>query len=188
MKKFSKVQRVDILGVKDAEYVYDGYLKVKSANGYEYVVENDCAIAIVHLLDFNEILLRKEFIPPFQEIQPTQEFFLTCLSGTIENGETPYKTVIRELVEEAGILLNSTYTNQELIGDYFFNKANTAKAHIYYIPLRINDYRKVSATGDGSKLEDVSTTVRVDVKFLNSLKPSDILTAFVIEKMKEKVK
>ena len=187
MDKFSKIQHKDKLPIEKEDYLYDGYLKLKEKDGYEYICENDCAISIVHLLDFNEILLRKEIIPPFNDKYPDKEFFLTVLSGTIEKGENPIQTITRELVEEAGILLNTTYMNYESWGKYFYNKSNASQCHIYYIPLRTNEFRKVEVSGDGSELEKRSSTVRVDIKYLEALKPSDLVTSYCLLKLKSKI-
>ncbi len=183
MNKFSKIEK-KVNTIEKVDYLYDGYLKVKSKNGWEYVVENDCSVAMVHLIDLNEILIRKEIVPPFQERHAGQEFFLTTISGTMKEGESPIQTITRELVEEAGIQLNTNYTGYESWGEFFWCKGNTSKCHIFYMPLRVNDFRKVNASGDGSDFEKNSKTVRVDLKYLDALKPSDLLTAYCLEKMK----
>ncbi len=187
MEKFTKISKQKI-GIEKEDYNYEGdYIKVKEKEGWEYVTEQDCVIAIPHLLDFDEIMVRKEWIPPFQDRHPNQEFFLTMISGTMEDGETPVDTLIRELQEEAGILLNTTYMNYERWGELFFTKGNNSKCHIFYLPLNLNDFQKVKATGDGSKSEDISKTTRVNTKYIESLQPSDLLTAYCLEKMKSKL-
>jgi len=188
MDKFSKIIKDDNKLTNEIEdFVYDGYIKVKSKDGWEYVKESDCAIALVHLLDFNEILLRKEIVPPFQERHPNQEFFLTIISGTIDGNETPVQTITRELIEEAGVSLNTNYNGFEKMGEYFWCKGNTSKCHIFYIPLRTNDFQKVYAKGDGSETEKLSKTVRVDLKYLDSLKPSDLVTSLCLQFIKNKI-
>jgi 8-oxo-dGTP pyrophosphatase MutT (NUDIX family) len=176
------------IGIEKETYVYDGdYIKVKEKSGWQYVVEPDCVIAVPHLVDYDEVLVRKEFVPPFQEKHPEQEFFLTMISGTMEDGETPVDTLIRELQEEAGVLLNTTYMNYERWGEFFSNKGNSSKYHIFYLPLGINDFQKIKATGDGSKTEEISKTVRVNTKYVESLVPSDLISAFCLEKLKGKL-
>lgn len=186
MNKFSSVSK-EKLGIEKDDFLYDGYLKIKSKDGWEYVDEKDCAVCIVHLIEFNEILLRMEEVPPFRDKHPHQEKFLTLISGTIENGETPTETMIRELEEEAGIVLNTLYSSMESLGDYFWNKGNSSKCHLFYVPLRINDYKKVAIKGDGSEFEKKSKNVRVDVKNIQALKSSDIVTALMLEKIKTKI-
>ena len=187
MEQFSKISSKKV-GIDKVDYNYKGdYIKVVEKDGWEYVSDADCIIAIPHLLDFDEIMIRKEWITPFQDRHPNQEFFLTMISGTIEDGETPVNTLIRELQEEAGILLNTTYMNYERWGELFFSKGNNSKCHIFYLPLKINDFQKVKASGDGSKTEDISKTTRVNTKYIESLKPSDLITAFCLEKLKTKI-
>lgn len=162
MKKFSKINKTEIKNVE---------------------TNNDIIVMFVHLLDFNEILLKKEVVDAYQQRDNKQEFFLTSIEGNILN-ETPLVSLKRNLSENVGILLNTNYSNYEEIGEYFISKDNSYKYHIYYIPLRINDYRQVAS----SNKNENSKTVRVDVKFLDSLKVSDLITAFNIEKLKQKLK
>ena len=162
MKKFSKINKTEIKNVE---------------------TNNDIIVMFVHLLDFNEILLKKEVVDAYQERENQQEFFLTSIEGNILN-ETPIVSLKRNLSENVGILLNTNYSNYEEIGQYFISKNTSSKYHIYYIPLRMNDYRQVTS----SNKNENSKTVRVDVKFLDSLKVSDLITAFNIEKLKQKLK
>ncbi len=182
MLTFSKIQKE----TNNDTFVYDGFLKIKKEGDFEYLVGVDCALALVHLTDTDEILLRKEWVPSFQHKEPSQEYFLTMISGQMEEGETSRKTVIRELVEEAGVLLNTGYNGFEEWGDFFYSKNNSSMCHILYLPVTINDFRKVAAMGDGTELEKKSKTVKVGMNFLNSLKPSDLVTAYCLERLKSK--
>jgi hypothetical protein len=51
--------------------------------------------------------------------------------------------------------------------------------------LNERDYHEVVAKGDGSKEEEMSKSVKVDVKYINSLNPSDLITYYMLMKMKE---
>jgi hypothetical protein len=46
-------------------------------------------------------------------------------------------------------------------------------------------YQEVIAKGDGSKAEKMSKSVKVDAKFLSNLNASDLITEFMILKMKD---
>ena len=53
------------------------------------------------------------------------------------------------------------------------------------LPLTENDYHEIVIKGDGSRAESLSQTVKVDVKYLNSLNTSDVLTELMLIKFKE---
>lgn len=168
------------------EIMYDGYLKVKSTEGWEFVDESDCVIILPHLRDYDDFLFRKEYIPPFRTRDNKSEF-LTVVSGTIDDGEKPLDTVVRELEEETGVKLISNYDSFEHIGTFFMSKGNSAKYHIYYVPLYYGEYTIGKAVGDGSDSENKSSTIKVNHSYLSSLNPSDTITAYCIEVLKNKI-
>jgi 8-oxo-dGTP pyrophosphatase MutT (NUDIX family) len=187
MEKFSMFSQ-KFNAATDEDYVWQGdYLKIKNIEGWDVVVENDCVLILPYLIDTDEIILRKEVIPPFK-FKTGQDFFLTGISGTIENNESVEETLFRELQEEAGIKLNTGYKQFKKWSETFFNKGNTAKCHIYYVPLYNYDYITVMAKGDGSEEEAKSTAVRVNIKYLNNLKPSDLATTLALEFFKNEIK
>lgn len=188
MKTFTQLKKPKKVN-QDIETVYDGeYMKVKSTNGWEYIEESDCVIVLPHLLNFDEIILRKEHVPPFNTRDTNQEHFLTVVSGTMEAGEDPTETLIRELREETGIMLNTGFQGWKKIGEFFWNKGNSSKCHLYYLPITTSDFQKVAATGDGSEAEELSKTVRVDLDYLDSLRPSDLVTELMLMKLKEELR
>ena len=186
MKTFSEISKKK--EPKPADMVYDGdYIKVKSMDGWEFVEERDIVIIVPHLLEFDEVLLRKEYVPPFNTREPEQEHFLTCISGTMEAGEKPTDTLIREVKEEAGVVLNTGFEGWKKWGKFFMNKGNNSYCHIYYLPITTSDFQKIEPTGDGSEEEAKSNTVRIDLKYLDSLNPSDLITMTVIKFLKEEL-
>lgn len=189
VKKFSDYSTIEEKTESGIETVYDGYLKIKKdSNGYEYVSESDCAIGLIHFVESNEVLFRLEPVPPFQEREGGDKKYCTILSGTINNDEKPFDCLIREMVEEAGIVLNTSFDMLEYLGKFYFNKGNMAMVHMFYVPLYINDYRTVKIKGDGSRLEQMSENIVVGVQYLDDLVPSDLITALCIEKLKNKLK
>ncbi len=188
IQKFSEYSTIEEKIDKGVETVYDGYLKVKSNNGYEYVSESDCAIGLIHFVESNEVLFRLEPVPPFQDRENKKDKSLTILSGTIEKDEKHFDCLVREMVEEAGIVLNTSFDMLEDLGSFYFNKGNNAKVHLFYVPLYINDYRTVKIKGDGSDIEKNSENIVIEVQHLNDLVPSDLITALCIEKLKNKLK
>jgi hypothetical protein len=47
------------------------------------------------------------------------------------------------------------------------------------------DYHEVLIKGDGSSAEKKSKTVKVDIKYINSIFVSDLITKFMLEEFKK---
>jgi NUDIX domain len=177
MQKLSDVNKVE--PIKKVKNMYNGYLKVDSIDGYEYVVESDIAVVIPYLSDTDEVVLRIETVPPFTQVDGFERH-VVCVSGTIEDGEKPEYTVLRELLEECGMRLPE---NKSLIplGSFYLNKGNTAKCYMYLC--KTSNYEVIWSTpkGDGSATESASTYVRLSTEILNRIEPADVITAFLIQ-------
>ena len=98
-------------------------------------------------------------------------------------GETPEEAMLRELQEEAGIVLRDGY-QIEFDKPLFFMKGASNKFYSAIIPLTENDYHEVVIQGDGSLLEKMSQTAKVDIKYINSMFCSDVVTEFMLMKLK----
>lgn len=172
----------------EKEYLFKGnHTKVVKAEHDWEVVENiGGAVCIPHIIETNEIILREELVPSYKYVDG-KEKHLVVVGGGIDNGESPEQAIIRELEEEAGIKINVGWVNMEKWGEMFSNKNSTSKIHIFYFPLSIGDYSVVQAKGDGSYVEDNSYAVRVNIDWIESLKPADLVTNLCLEFFKNKV-
>jgi hypothetical protein len=112
-----------------------------------------------------------------------QEMHLSCVGGGIEEGETPEEALFREIQEEAGLVIKDTY-KIEFDAPLFLQKSSSIKMYSCIIPLTNNDFTEIPVRSDGSKVEKMSKTVSVDIKYVNSLIPSDIQTEYMLEKFK----
>jgi 8-oxo-dGTP pyrophosphatase MutT (NUDIX family) len=92
--------------------------------------------------------------------------------------------IVRELEEEAGIVLREDFKLEEM-KPLFMTKGTANKYYPYILTLTERDYHEVIAKGDGSKAEDISKSVKVDVKYIKSLNPSDLITDYMLMKIKE---
>lgn len=184
MDKFSKLKPKDEF-VEDKEKVLykDEHFNVVQFEDWSILKERDCVVCIPFLIETNQIILRYEYIPTFKYVDG-QEYHVTVVCGGIENGETPEKAIRRELEEEAGIVLREDFQLEDM-RPLFVNKAVANKYYPYLIPLTERDYHEVVAKGDGSKIEEMSKSVKVDVKFIDSLNPSDLITDYMLMKVKE---
>ena len=67
----------------------------------------------------------------------------------------------------------------------FISKGNASKYYPCIIQLTERQYHEVIAKGDGSEAEKKSQSVKVDVKYLNSVNASDVITEYMILKLKD---
>ena len=183
MDKFSKVKDEKEV-VKKNRILFDAKsFKVKTGNlGWNFIEEPDSVCVIPILIYDNEILLRMEVIPSYQDMD-SQDFHLTCISGTMEKEETPEECIVRELEEEAGLKLKDGI-EIEIHDVLYKSKTGNSRFHLCILPLNLYDYTEVAAVGDGSKTEELSKTVRIKSSNINRLFPSDIVTKLLLGDVK----
>lgn len=185
MEKFSSLKPKDEFDEGKDKVLFSGdRLKVIQFEDWTMIKERDSVVVIPYLIESNQIVLRREYIPTFKYIDG-QEYHVALIGGGIEIGEDPQKAMLRELEEESGIVLREDYTIEEELKPLFLNKGTVNKVHPYILPLNERDYHEVVPRGDGSDAEKMSKSVKVDIKYLGSLNISDIVTDYMILKMKE---
>jgi len=151
MKKFSKIRP----GNKDPkdEVLYSGaggdLIKYDDWNVFK---NKDCIICIPILIELNQIILRWEYVPTYKYVDGT-EYHITSVAGGIERGESPKEALIRELEEEAGLVIRPDYEIEDM-RPLFSNKGQTGKLYPFILPLNERDYQEVIAKGDGSRLRN----------------------------------
>jgi 8-oxo-dGTP pyrophosphatase MutT (NUDIX family) len=184
MEKFSKLKpKSEYVEDKDNILYSNKYIKVIDFEDWTIVRESDFVVCIIYLIESNQIILRHEYIPTFKFVDG-QQFHITVLSGSIELGETPERALLREIEEEAGIVISPDF-KIEFMKPLFVSKGNASKYHPCIIQLTERDYHEVIAKGDGTKSEEKSKSVKIDVKYLNSINSSDLITDYMIGKIKE---
>ena len=182
MDKFSKLGKQK--KKKETPLLYDAQsMKVVSKGGWNFIEEPDSICVLPIIIENNEIMLRMEVIPSYQS-RDSQEYHLTCISGTLENGEDPKECLIRELEEEAGLVLKDNVVI-EFFDLLYKSKSGSSKFYLCILPLNIYSFDEVLAKGDGSKHEELSKTVRVNIKNIKNLFPSDIVTKLLLEEGKK---
>lgn len=184
MEKFSKLKSKDVFkDPKDKILFKNDYISLIEYEDWSIVKEKDLVVCIPYLIESNQFIIRYEYVPTYKYTDG-KDYHITVISGSIETGETTERALLRELEEEAGIVLSEDY-QLEGIKPLFINKGHVNKYIPYIIPLHERDYHEVIAKGDGSKAESLSKSVKVDAKYLDSLDTSDLITDYMIMKLKE---
>jgi len=181
-KKIKGENNTDIVTKRNVLFSNDK-LSVIKHDGWSIVKECDMVVCIIHLIEDNQFILRHEYIPTFKLIDG-QEYHLTVLSGTIKQGESPKTTLLREIEEEAGIVIDPDF-NIEFEKPLFVSKGCVDKYHPCIITLSEKDYHEVVVKGDGSKAEKKSKSVKLNIKYINSVNASDLITEYMMCKFKE---
>lgn len=184
MPKFSKLRpKREFDDSKEKELFSKGPLKIIEFEDWSIIKTKDCILCIPILIETNQVVLRYEYIPTFKYADG-QEYHATIVAGGIEAGEDPKAALLRELEEEAGIVLREDY-EIEAMAPFYLTKGSSNKAYPFILALNERDYQEVMAKGDGSKAESLSKAVKVDIKYLDSVSFSDMPSAYMAMKAKE---
>lgn len=183
MEKFSSRKNKVYKAPKNDVLYENDHVKLVEYENWSIITGKDMIVCIPYFIETNQFLIRHEYIPTFKFAEG-QEYHVTVLSGGVENDEEVKTSLLRELEEEAGIVLREDYKIEDL-KPLFVSKGNANKYHPFIVPLNENDYHEVVAKGDGSKSESLSKSVKIDVKFIDSLNTSDLITDYMLYKLKE---
>ena len=130
---------------------------------YECVNEKDIVIAlpIVTRKDGKKLVgIRYEYCPSYFIKDDKVRNYYTVLSGKIEDGEKPEAAVLRELREESGVIAENPNII-EVCSNIPICKSTNMRAFIYVV--EIGKFKKEVPKGDGTRSEELSKTIWMDV-------------------------
>lgn len=184
MDKFSSMRSKTNKDQKKEDVIFSkGKLQLIDYEDWTLIKHRDSIICIPVLIETNQIVLRYEYIPTFKYVDG-QEYHVTLIAGGIEEGEDPKTALLRELEEEAGIVVREDYVIEDM-KPLYSSKGSVNKMYPFILPLNERDYKEIIAKGDGSKAESLSKSVKVDIKHIDQINASDMMTEYMLLKVKE---
>ena len=75
----------------------------------------------------------------------------------------------------------------DIEGPYFIDKYNTSQLWFCLLELPVNTYRQMKPPTDGSKHEKLSKTIRVSIADINQIVQNDLMTKYLIDKLKKRL-
>jgi hypothetical protein len=173
----------DIKNKRDnAKEIYDsGYLKVMEFDNYHFVKEKNMLICIPYFVEDNTILLRYENIPTYNYIYPEIEKYVTVMSESFEENETPIEVLKRGLKEEFGLLLKKKEEDIDILTPIFNNKGNCSQYYICILPLMSFEYEQIEVKGDGSKHEETAQNIILGISDLKNVIVHDLISKYTLD-------
>lgn len=155
--------------------------RAENENGEQYQFTKDSDKVIV--LPYHFINQKPHIITLIEPVKLWgRQKELTCVTGTLDEGENERECAVRELEEETGVVC-PWGDEWDYIGRFNFNKGSVDERHLFLVDVTGKEIRK--KTGDGSWFEKNTQTLLSDFK-VTSLS-TDIYLHFLIEKLKNKL-
>jgi hypothetical protein len=159
------------------------FIKVVDVDGISAVQEMDSVVCIPYLKESGKVLLRYEPVTSFQMINPTIEKYVTIMSETLKENESPEDALRRGLKEEFGIHLEAN-VKVEILTPIFTSKGSTKRYHICILPLMNYEYEQQEPITDGSVQEINSKNVALQLNEVNSIMIYDLITRYCLDLFK----
>jgi 8-oxo-dGTP pyrophosphatase MutT (NUDIX family) len=182
MKKFSNLKPTDDKQISGNKTLFkDDHLTVTNFENISIITDRDVVVCIPYLIQQNKIIVRQEYVPAYKYADG-QDMHICLVGGGIEKDETPEEALLRELQEEAGIVIRPNF-KVEIEKPLFMFKGSSNKYFMSILTLTENDYHEVAV--DKSQEHRLDVAAKVDVKYINSLNVSDVITELMLDRFKK---
>jgi len=153
---------------------------------YECLHEKDIAL-VIPIIDKEIFVIREEYCPPYFAKENSPRLYFTVLSGKIEDNETWEDTMLREVKEEAGIVVDPMgYTTMILFENKPICKSTDMRGT--FVILEAHKYSREKPQGDGTENEKLSRSLfchKDMISWFLGQDNIDMLLIFGLNKLKE---
>jgi hypothetical protein len=124
-------------------------------------------LPVIYVRNNPRFIIRKEFCPPYfvRDTEDEPRLFYTVISGKVEPKESPDSTTLREIKEEAGLIVE----NHETLYKRFVPICKSSVMWGQISILKLNKYKSINPPNDGTEYETKSKTVVVGLEKLESI-------------------
>lgn len=180
MKRFSMLKPEETPKKENNVLYKNQDIQVIKFEDKEIISGQDRIFVLPYLIEQNKIVIRQEYIPAYKYVDK-DDLHISLVGGGIEKGETAEAALLRELQEEAGIVLRSNYPI-EVGKPLFVGKMTSIKYYLCILSITESDYHEIAI--DKSKENKLDKAVKIDAKYINNLNASDLMVELMIEKFK----
>ncbi|APJ38390.1 NUDIX domain-containing protein [Mycoplasmopsis pullorum] len=152
-------------------------------------VDSIAALVYKSTSDGYQFLIRYQPTPNIlnKKLNPTL-LYPSCITGTIEDCETPLETAIKEIKEEGGLIVKT----KNLVSDSFYLATTQSNEVVYSFLFEVDtNTETVPILNDGSYFESISKSIWVsqeelETMLLDHFVHSSLLQTFLLFKFKNK--
>lgn len=117
-------------------------------------------------------LIRKQLLPNLVlEEKPEDFLYPSCITGTIEEGDTPLETALRETFEEGGIYLENSHLRAS--GKYIATTQSNEVVYTFVFE-KTSEVVQTEPQNDGSYFEQISKNEWVSLQKLEDILQNDL--------------
>jgi hypothetical protein len=181
MEKFTKVIKKEDKKIDEKNNVLfkNSTMSITESNDTITIEEKDKVVCIPYLTDYNQIILKQVKNETYKSIDGKEDY-ISMLETYIDDKYDMKWNLMKMLETRVGIVIRDKYPF-EFEKPLFESKNNTKKVNFIIIPLTESDYHQVLLSNDLTN----EKIIKLDAKYLNSIKVDDMETEIMISKMKK---
>lgn len=194
MDKFSSLKMKEDKVQKDTFKYKNDDFEVIDYDESDIILSKDEMVILPYLKDDGFILMKYEKIPAFSykykdisSYKSTANYFLGCIKGFINEGDTDTQNVRTILYEQTGLVL-STNVSIEVDKVLFKTDKNVGQYKFCILHLSYNDYKQTSLKTHNEQSDpDKIRVIKVSLGDLDEIRSYDLVTDYMLLKLKQEI-